>query len=238
DLSWEFQGYRVEAKESTEKGVARFVNDGTFPIRGKVSALGLGSQRDVLVTLQRGLSARQFELMVPDGATRLEVLLSKEEPVGHVGLYIYKVPVGPNDLLGDPTSVEPTALVYYDASFVASKNWTLESPKPGKYVVAIDPLDVPEAGLKVHYSDIILYPLYGELYSEDQDSVMVPLAEKLGKLNWKIASRPTGDRKLVAVGAFTSSGVGYSKPADDQKLTIVPVPLATKSIVLDLAAPR
>ena len=240
ELKWEFNGYRVTAMAENREATASFVNAGSSVVKARVIAVGLGGQRDAVFTLKRGLRATLFYVTVPQGAKRLQISLSQERPLGHVGLYIYKVPEKADEPLGDPTSVEPTALVYYDPSFLERKDWTLDSPKPGKYVIAIDPLEVPSEGLRVHYRDLIIDPSYGELRCDDKESVMTPGTEKAANLSWNIASWPTQDRKLTAETALISSDIGYSTSARESRIDgieIVSVPLATQAAVINREKP-
>src|SRR5262249_18177922 len=122
-------------------------------------------------------------------------------------------------------------------SGVTKKHFIVDAPKPGKYVVAIDPLTVPAEGLSVHYRDLVVNPLYGELTVVDEETTLLAGSAKTAKLSWIFNAKPLGGRSLVAVTALTSSQLGYSKLAGTRKsrseaLELVSVPIASQTIPL------
>jgi hypothetical protein len=236
EVTWEFTGYTVASKGDSSSGIVSFSNESSSPLKAKVEALGLGSERETSVMLKPNTEATLFEIDVPAGSKRLEVDLTNSDPKSLVGLYIYKKPDGPVKSIDNLGGMEYVpAIIYYDDSGVTSKHWAIDTPKPGKYVVAIDPLKVAATGVAVRYRDLIVNPAYGEVSSADTESVMALGVKKTAKMVWKVGAVPTGDRRLVAVAALTSSELGYSKLAGTRwtpsaKLELVPVPLATQSV--------
>jgi hypothetical protein len=237
-FSTEFAGYRVDC---TPSGMTHADNERTVTFENKtrveltahVSGLGLGSSRDVTLVLTPALTAHLFDVDIADGTKRLEIALEYGGPSSWVGLYMYKAPEGPNKAkaLGDATP-----LIYEDSSHAGEKHWVLESPNPGRYIIAVDPLHVPPSGLKLHYRDIVIHPAFGEVSCTSSDDAIAPMATKLARLSWTIRARPVDDRKLVAECALISQKIGYSEVAEakvkpeERKLKIVPVPLATQTI--------
>jgi len=210
-------------------------------LKAKVTALGLGSARRADFVLKPGVTASLFEIEVAAGAQRLEIALEHADPKAWVGLYLYQAPHGPDKAFGDPkTFGDATALIYHDPSHATKKYWTLETPPPGKYVVAVDPLQVPASGLEVHYRDVVIHPAFGAMTCEDADSTLAPGASKEAKLSWMITARPAQGRALMAEAALLSPEVGYAKPVGtkgtpEEKSEFVPVPLATQLIPVESA---
>jgi hypothetical protein len=233
ELTWEFTGYSVTSTSDTIRRSITFTNQSALELKAKVSALGLGSQRESEPTLTPGLTATLFDVEVPEGSKRLEIELLNDDANSVVGLYVYRAPEGPDKTFGEPPGgINATAMVYYNSSGQQRKQWIVESPKPGKYVVAIDPIKVPAAGLTVHYRDLIIHPAYGEITCSDSEGTMAPGATRSVAVDWTIGAQPFGNRTLVLVAALTSSEFGYSKLAGtrgtpSEKLEIVSVPLAT-----------
>lgn len=238
DVTWEFTGYSIASRGDSGSGMVSFSNVSSSPLKAKISALGLGSERETSLTLKPDAEATLFEIDVPAGSQRLEVNLTSADPKSIVGLYIYKKPDEPVESIDDLGGAEYNpAIIYYDNSGVVSKHWAIDEPKPGKYVVAIDPLRAPGTGVMVRYSDLIVNPVYGEVSCSDNESVITPGGEKSTKLEWNVRAVPTGNRKIVAVAALTSSDFGYSKLAGNRwtpsaRLELVPVPLATHRVAI------
>jgi hypothetical protein len=187
------------------------------------------------------LQAQTFQVQVPAGATRLEVTSDQESPDATVGLYVYKAPEGPGKKFGDTkTGGDATALLYYDPSGLRSKHWILESPKPGTYVIALDPLKVAASGVKIRYRDVLYHPVFGTVNCDDSKGALGPSASKSATVHWRIAAKPADGRKSVVEVGFIDEDRGYSKVADtvgtpdqEKKLEIVPVPLATQILQID-----
>jgi hypothetical protein len=246
EVIWEVTGTRIFSKEEpsaelgTERSVA-FTNAGSASVQARITAMGIGSARDEEVLLQPGLQAQTFQVQVPAGATRLEVTSDQESPDATVGLYVYKAPEGPGKKFGDTkTGGDATALLYYDPSGLRSKHWILESPKPGTYVIALDPLKVAASGVKIRYRDVLYHPVFGTVNCDDSKGALGPSASKSATVHWRIAAKPADGRKSVVEVGFIDEDRGYSKVADtvgtpdqEKKLEIVPVPLATQILQID-----
>jgi hypothetical protein len=240
ELTWEFTGYNVTSTSDTIQKSVTFTNQSALELKAKISALGVGSQREANVTLKPGRTAELFDVEVPEGSRRFEIELLNADVNSLVGLYVYRAPEGPDKTFGEPPgSINATAMVYYDSSGNQLKQWIVDSPKPGRYVVAIDPIKVPAAGLTVHYRDLIIHPAYGEITCSDSESTMAPGATRSVTVDWTIRAQPFGNRTLVLVAALTSSDFGYSKLSGtrgtpSEKLELVPVPLATQVLNVSL----
>jgi hypothetical protein len=235
EVTWEFTGYDISS--SAESETVTYTNAGTGDLRAKVTALGLGSERKSQVTVKPGLKAPLVELEIPEASKRLEIEIRIGDPKSIVGLYVYKLPddgKASEDLGG--TNYKP-ALIYYDNSGVTLKQFIVDSPKPGKYVVALDGLRVPAEGLSISYRDLVVNPVFGELTTANEETAFKAGESKSAKLSWTIAARPAGDRDLVAVTAILSSQLGYSKLSGtrktaSQKIELIPVAIATQTIPL------
>jgi hypothetical protein len=237
EVAWEFTGYSVASKGDSSGNVT-FSNQDSSALKAKISALGLGSERESSIMIKPNLEATLVEIDVPAGSKRLEIDLTSADPKAVVGLYVYRKPDDPGKSIDNLGGMEYNpAMIYYDNSGVTRKQWAIDSPKPGKYVVAIDALRIPATGLTVRYRDLIVNPAYGDLNCSDDESLMGAGAEKSAKVDWKVAAVPTGDRRLVAVAALTSSELGYSKLSGTRwtpsaKLELVPVALATQTVAI------
>jgi hypothetical protein len=212
-----------------------FQNLGASALHAKIIALGMGSERESELQLKPGLLATLLDVDVPEGTKQSEVELSFDGR-SWVGLYVYRAPEKLGGTFGDPQTPEAaTALIYYDASHQTRKRWVWNQPKAGKYVIAVDPLDVPPQGLTIHYRDVLIHPSFGAVYCADEMSAVGPGKNKTAEVIWNIgAAKPGVNRKLVADVALTSSGVGYSKASGatgaKKQLQIVLTPIATKVI--------
>jgi subtilisin family serine protease len=252
NFSMEFAGYRVDSRSTdasssvTERKVTFESKSGT-KIEAHPTGLGLGSARDLSLTLPAGLDAKLFEIEVADGARRLEVNLDYGNSNSWVGLYVFKVPDGPNRSFGDPNAqsdatglVYATALIYKDSSHAMQKKWALESPTPGRYVIAVDPLRVPPTGLRIHYQDVLIHPAYGDMSCSSVDGATTsPFATSESVvIKWKRRMNPADGRTLVAECAIMSPEVGYSKIAEETDThgspTMEIVPVVLDSIVVPL----
>jgi hypothetical protein len=236
EVTWNFTGYSVASKSDSSSGTVSFSNESSSALKAKITPLGLGSERESSIAIKPGLEATLVEVNVPAGSKRLEIGLGSPDPNSVVGFYVYRRPDDPGKSIDNLGGNEYNpAMVYYDNSGVTSKHWAIDSPKPGKYVVAIDPLRVPATGLTVRYRDLIVNPAYGELNCSDDETLMAPGAEKSVKVDWKVGAIPTAERRLVAVAALIGSELGYSKLSGTRwtpsaKLELVPVILATHSV--------
>ncbi len=235
DVTWEFTGYDVNSK--AESQTVTYTNAGSGDLSAKIVALGLGSERKSQVTVKPGLNASTIELDVPEASKRIEIEIGIDDAKSIVGFYVYKLPDDGkvSDDLGG-MNYKP-ALAYYDNSGNLQKRFIVDSPKPGKYVVAIDGLKVPAKGLSIHYRDLVVNPAYGELTLVDEETAFKAGGDRTAKLSWTIVARPVGDRSLVAVTAITSSRLGYSKlsgtrKTPSEKLELVAVPIASQTIPL------
>lgn len=223
-VTWKFSATRIESAQVAGEQAVVFSNAGAIGLKAKVTALGLGSAHEQDVTLLPGLATRSFAVHVPAGATRLEVASSHADAAAVVGLYVYKAPEGPDGIVGNPAAQgDATALIYHDPSRQRAKSWSLEAPAPGRYVIVLDPLKVPPAGLPVRYRDIVVHPLFGSVQCDDIEAVMAPGATKRAKVSWRLGATPADGRVLRAAVALTSADVGYPSPTG-----IVRVPIATQ----------
>lgn len=236
ELTWEFAGLKVESSVDASQREVAFTNDGP-EFRGKITALGVGSEREADVMLKRGFTANLFEVEVIEGTKRLEIEMSHNDPKSLAGLYVYRAPDGPDKTFGEPAGgINATAMVFFDPSGSLKKQWIVENPKPGKYVVAIDPTNVPANGLLVHYRDLVVHPAFGEVSCDDSESTIAAGARRATTLTMtRGAIQPAGDRKLVAVTALLSSDFGYSKLSGargtpSEKLELVPVAIKTQTL--------
>lgn len=248
----EFSGYRAHAEpapaEAAVLDAVTFLNTGAAIADAQVQGAGLGSAHRETFTLWPGAEAHLFTVLVPEGATRLEVECDAPGAGAHVGLYVYKKPKDPAQMRG-----EATALAYYDPSYEAKKRYALSQPSPGTYVIAVDPLSVPAAGLKVTYSDAYFHPLFGEITVEDSAAAFGHGAKRAARVSMQVRARPAEGRQLIAEAELISSAIGSSrieekKPAEplvsgltlggaeSAKTVIVPVPLA--SLSSDVPEPR
>ncbi len=234
DVTWDFAGYAVGQKaDGVERSVA-FTNEPAQEARAKAVGLGLGSASEREIVLHPGVEASLFELEVPEGASRIEAALEQESAAATVGLYIYKIPEHIEEMVGDQT-----ALVYYDPSHQMRKSWVLEKPKAGKYVIAVDPINVPASGVKLRYRDVMYHPLFGTLSVDDKESLLGPGATRAVKVGWKLQAKPADGRSLVAEVGLIYAEAGYSKAAGkkgtptENELEIVPIPVARQIIRLD-----
>jgi hypothetical protein len=248
DYSLEFTGYELEGSPIDLASISKtrtigFENRSGAELTTEAIGLGMGSERDAVIDLKPGFNAHLSQVDIVDGTKRFEIEMKFDDPSSRVGLYVYKVPTGPGKVFGDPKAVSDatglvyaTALIYKDSSNSIDKRLSLESPMPGRYIIAVDPIQIPVLGLKVHYRDVLIHPTFGEMSCTSSLSTPSLLTSKSAQLDWTIRARPVDDRFLVAECAMENPTIGYSalteskdKP-DDEQLRIVPVPLATQIV--------
>jgi hypothetical protein len=239
EITWEFTGVKLSGTVDQNRQEVTFTNQSGVELKGKINALGMGSQRESDLVVKPGFSTNSFELDVIEGTKHVEVEIAYNDPKALVNLYVYRAPEGPDKTFGEPPgSINATAIQFFDPSGVEKKQWIVDNPKAGKYVVFIDPVKVPTNGLNVHYRDVIVHPAFGEVSCADNDSAMAIGASRSAKVSWTSgAAQPSADRKLVAVVGFTSPDFGYSKlvgtrGTPTEKLEIVPVALRTETIAV------
>jgi hypothetical protein len=239
ELTWQFSGAKVSGTVDDSRQEVTFSNQSAFELKGKLKALGMGSLRETDVTLNPGLTASLFQVEVMEGSKRLEIEMTHNDPRSLAGLYVYRAADGPEKIVGDPNaSINATAMVFFDPSGSLKKQWVVDDPKPGKYIVAIDPTRVPSTGLRVHYRDLVVHPAFGNATSGDNESTVAAGSSKTVKISWTHGGIvPSGDHKLVAVAAFVSPDYGYSKLSGtrdtaSEKLELLPVALITWTIAV------
>jgi len=244
-FSLQFTGYQIDALSVSKVGTTQpqtvtFANKTGAGLKTHVTGLGLGSEHETSLVLQPGLAASLFEVEVAEGAKRLEISSEHGDPESWVGLYVYKAPDGPNKAFGDPKAFgDATPLLYEDSSHATEKHWVLDSPSPGRYIIAVDSLHVPASGLKIHYRDVVIQPAFGDMSCMSSEDAITPNARLSAQMSWAVQARPVGERKLVAECALTSPEVGYSNTTEqkdsvqENKPQIVPVVLATQTIPVE-----
>jgi hypothetical protein len=170
----------------------------------KVEPVGLGAARDAVAVLRPGLEPVFFDLQVDPGTASVEIEMDHGgiehgEPRAHVGLYVFKLPEG--ERVAKTLDSDQTLLVYYDASFQPRKRYSLAAPPPGRYRVALDPIQLRGTQIEVAYRDVIHHPLFG--------SVSVNKGEgDSGTATVTVHARPADGRRLYAqVGLFKPLGL-------------------------------
>jgi hypothetical protein len=155
-----------------------------------VEPVGLGSAQESRATLRPGLEPVFYDVRVEPGTASLDVRIEHADPQARVGLYVFKVPEG--ERRESTLTSDLTALVYYDASSLQAKNYTLQNPAPGVYRIGIDPISVPDGGIEVMYRDVVHHPLFGAVSVSAEHSATVD-----------VRAKPADGRRLYAeVGLF------------------------------------
>mgnify|MGYP001249956136 CR=1 FL=1 len=156
------------------------------------------------------------EVQVDPGATRLDVALSHDTGEAQVGLYVYKMPEGKR--IETTLERDDTALIYYDPSFQARKRFTLSTPPPGRYRIALDPIRVPAAGVNVAYRHATFHPLYGTVEVTDAPAPLGKAESRMTAVAVNVRARPTDGRSLVAeVGLFATGDEKKEAPVATQR---------------------
>jgi hypothetical protein len=169
----------------------------------KIQPVGLGAARTTQISLQSGLKAAIMEVLVPPGSSELEVQLEGIPTSARVGLYVYKVPEDERrrkTTLGAVT--DDTALIHQDPSSQPRKRYVLKAPPPGRYRVAVDPISVPDGGVKVVYRDTVYHSVFGSAEVKEVTGVVAG-ADPSAQVAIDVRARPSDGRELVAtVGLF------------------------------------
>lgn len=172
-----------------------------------IRAVGIGATRAARTTLTPGLNPVFFEVQVDPGASKLEVQLVHAAPDAQVGLYVYKVPEGERR----ETSLDGrdhTALIYHDPSSRPNKRYSLETPVPGRYRIALDPVRIPARGLEVTFRDTVYHPVYGSLAVTKTAEQARDGSAKAAKVDFHVRAIPAEGRQLLAqVGLFSNAGL-------------------------------
>ncbi|HJY87707.1 MAG TPA: hypothetical protein VKE24_12795 [Candidatus Acidoferrales bacterium] len=90
-----------------------------------------------------------------------------------------------------------------------------KNPKAGKYTFVLDPVRVPEEGLKVAYRDVVYHTVFGTVTSNDTATELKPGEIKRAAVSFDVQARPEKGRQLVAeVGLFSDDVVtmNFDKP--------------------------
>jgi hypothetical protein len=217
------------AAGDTVRSLVKFTNS-LQPLQvARIKPLGLGSARIAEPVLRPGLQQTFFDVVVPEGATRLEVDLDPEASVNaDVSLIVF-------DAHGSP--------IAHDYSPGAKKHLELYHPAPGRYNIALDPWNVPASGVRLRYRDIIYHPVYGKIIVDDSASPLGRGAGKAAHVSYDIQAEPAQGRHLVAeFGLFSDelTGMKFEFPSADtpvwwfkpRKIIHRPVPLATQLLEL------
>lgn len=186
---WQASEGPVSAPESRPVRVT-FRN--TANVRGAaIRSLGMGATRTVKTKLEPGLTPTFIEVRVDPGTSMLELQLEHDASGAQVGLYVFKEPEGERR----ETSLrrDDTALVYYDASFRTDKRYQLRAPPPGRYRIALDPIQVPAQGLEVAFWDTVYHPDYGSL---NVNEIALQGGAKAAVVNFRVRTHPTDGRGL------------------------------------------
>jgi len=161
--------------------------------------IGLGAARETRAVLRSGIEPVFYEVQIDPGTTHFDVQVESSNPNAHVGLYVFKIPEGAR---ADTTlRSDDTSMVYYDASLQQRKHYAIEAPRPGRYRVALDPIDIPGGQIEVAYRDVVHHPLYGSVSLKAPDNTD-PRAATVS-----VRARPEDGRKLYAeIGIFKPVG--------------------------------
>lgn len=165
----------------------------------ELEAIGIGAARESQAVLRPGLEPTFFDVQVAPGSTNLDILIDHADPAARIGLYVFKVPEG--ERVESTLNSDDTMLVYHDSSFQQRKHYSLDAPPPGRYRVAIDPIDLSAGQLAVRYRDVVHHPLYGTV------SLAAGGTTTSGTATVTVRARPAdGSRLYAEVGLFKPLG--------------------------------
>jgi subtilisin family serine protease len=163
-----------------------------------VEPLGVGAARETSISLSAGLQPTFFDVTVAPGSTSLTVQVEHAHAKARVGLYVFKAPEGGR--VSSTLDSDDTMLMYYDTSWTQQKRFTLETPPPGRYRIALDPIDVPGERIDVTYREVVHHPVFGVVsLKRESNGSTTALVEA--------HARPADGRRLYAeMGLFKRGG--------------------------------
>jgi hypothetical protein len=201
--------------------------------QAKVVPISLGSARDDKPLLKPGLEAQTYDLQVAPGTTKLEVEIHADSADAQVSLLVL-YPATERRIYGYDLMI-----VAYDINPGATKHVELKNPKPGRYIIVLDPVRIPKEGLTVSYRDVLYHPLFGEVICDDTAADLKPGDTKTAAVSFDVQARPEKGRMLVAeVGLFSDDVVSMSfersggKRTDPPKVSTEKVPIATQLLAV------
>jgi len=155
---------------------------------GKIASLGLGSARLERLTLHTELQPLIYEFEVPRGTTKIEAVISgASDPQANVDLYLF-----------DGSGVGPPFLAAYSVHDGSDKHVEVLDPKPGKWLVVVDPYRLPHGAVQIDYRDTFYHEAFGRIELSSAGAEQDKGSEDRASFRLEVDARPQGERTLVA----------------------------------------
>jgi len=140
----------VGKSSSSERDAANVTSRDRFSSMPTLtSPVGIGGARFDEVLLNPGLEQTFYDVDVAPGTSRIEVNIATERSDVDISVLIINLQTVFRRYGFD------SATVAYDFRHGGSKSLTLLNPKPGKYKICLDPVNVTKEGTRLSYSDIL-----------------------------------------------------------------------------------
>jgi hypothetical protein len=159
-------------------------------LKGAETRAALGAMRTETVTLTRGEIAARREIEVAPGTSSLQVSISGAgDSAADADLYLY-------DCTDEKRGCE---FRKSSAGVGADEVLMIDSPSAGRWVVVIDPYELPNAKAKLEYTEVVTHPVFGTAKVTSLPRTLASGQQWQVEVTDDVRATPAGPRRLCAM---------------------------------------
>lgn len=196
-------------------------------LKGAESHAALGAMRTETVTLTAGQLAARREIEVIPGTSSLQVSVSgAKEKTADADLYLY-------DCTDEKRGCE------FRKSSIGSgadETITIDNPAAGKWVVVIDPYDLPNGKAMLKYTEVMTHPRFGTVAVTPAPATLASGQQWQVELTSDVKAVPMSPRRLCAVVSVVDQATFEFRKSHLSPSQIPKVPGVLTSVVLPFNA--